>query len=362
VLVTFNYRLGRFGYFAHPALTKENPKGWLGNYGLMDQIAALKWVQANIASFGGNPKDVTIFGESAGAISVNYLMISPAAKGLFVKAISESGFGRNPALPIRGAGRTAESIGSAFAKENKIADDAPASALRALPAEAVAKLPPGLAGASVASPILDGVLIPEQVATAFAAGPEEKIPYLLGGNSFEASLFANTRDNPESVLSTLGGDRGKAVALYGGEGNPIRLAADITTDSFITEPNRYLAAQHEKNGQKAYAYYFSYVTQARRAETLGMPHGGEIGYVFGNLRPDATPADRAISDAAMKYWVAFAKTGDPGSAGGPAWPVYASDQWMEFGVDGPVVRSDFRKAQLDLLAARANAPTSAAAR
>ena len=350
VLVSLNYRLGRFGFFAHPALTKENPKGPLGNYGLMDQIAALKWVKANIAKFGGDPNNVTIFGESAGGMSVNYLMVSPQARGLFNKAISESGFGRQNLPPIRGEGRSGEAAGIAWAKTKTINEDAPASALRAIPAADVGGTIGGLAGAASTFPMMDGVIMTEQVASAFAAGHQAPVPYLVGGNSYEASLF---RPTPEQVLPLLGPKKDEIVDLFGGPTNINKTVADMSTDRAITEPNRYLARNMKSVNQPAYVYYFSYLPEALRATSIGVPHGGEIGYVFGNLRDTATPADRAISDAATKYWVQFAKTGNPSDAGGTVWPAYAQadDEWLEFGFDGPQVRKNFRKAQLDWLEA-----------
>jgi len=354
VLVSINYRLGRFGFFAHPALTKENPQGPLGNYGLMDQIAALKWVKKNIAQFGGDPEHVTVFGESAGAMSVNYLMISPLAQGLFVNAIAESGFGRSPLAPIRGEGpRTGEGTGAEWAQSKGVALDAPASKLRALPAADVAAGVAGLGGGGV-FPMIDGVLLTEQVGDAFAAGHEQHVPFLLGGNSFDASLFSPT---PETVFPQLGAAKDAVIALFGGPANPAQVAADIATDRAMTEPDRFLAAQHAKLGQQAFVYYFSYVPEDMRQNSLGLRHGGEIPYVFGNLRPQATPADRAMSDAATKYWTAFAKTSNPGAAGGPAWPAYqaASDQWLEFGIDGAKVKPGLRKPQLDFLAAHLDA-------
>ena len=192
ILVTVNYRLGRLGFFAHPALTAENPSGPLGNYGLMDNIAALKWVKANIAAFGGDPGNVTAFGESAGGILVNFLMAAPEAKGLFAKAISESGFGRNGGVPIRGdAARTGEKIGVAYATAQGVMGSGAdaAKALRALSAAELSKPVSGLADPGSPSPMVDGVVVPEAPWAAFAAGREAKVPYIAGGNSYEA-VFA----------------------------------------------------------------------------------------------------------------------------------------------------------------------------
>ena len=182
VMVSFNYRLGRAGIFAHPALDKG--PGPVADYGLMDQIAALKWVQANIAAFGGDPANVTIFGESAGGISVNYLLASPAARGLFAKAISKSGFGRSKGLPLDGAG---EQLGERFAEANGIngEDTAAAAALRALPADTLNAPYSGIGGDDTPGVVIDGEIAPQTIAQAFAKGDQAHVPLLIGGNSYE---------------------------------------------------------------------------------------------------------------------------------------------------------------------------------
>jgi len=368
VLVTINYRLGRLGYFAHPALSAEQPGAPLGSYGTMDQIAALQWVKANIAAFGGDPGNVTAFGESAGGIAINFLMTSPKAQGLFQKAISESGFGRFTGVPIRGAsGRTAEKDGLAYATAHGITGTGPdaAKALRALSAAELSKPNGGLNAGDPPQPIIDGVVTLEPPAQAFAEGKEAKVPYIAGGNSWEASLFPQSKDNPEATLGRLGPARDKVLALYGGD--PAGAAQDLTTETTVIEPDRHLARLHTKNGQRAWTYYFSYVPAAQRGQVHGLSHGGEIIYVFDNLRdqpttigprtiPAATPEDHKIGDAAIAYWVAFAKTGDPDSAGGPRWPPYdaSTEAVLEFGAAGPVLKPQFHKASLDLVERIAN--------
>ena len=363
VLVTFNYRLGRFGFFAHPALDggPEAGGGPVANYGLMDQIAALKWTRANIAAFGGDPHRVTVFGESAGAISVNYLMTSPAAHGLFDQAIAESGFGRGKPKPLRAA----EAIGQAFAAANGVkGDDAAAvAALRALPADALNTPFTGLGDPAIPSPILDGQILTQGIAEAFAKGEEAHVPYLEGGNSYEASLFPKVADFPDPVIARVGGDPAKVIAAYGGKPKP-EVAREILTDTLITEPDRDLAREMAEQGVPAFVYHFSYVPASLRATSFGAPHGSEIPYVFDTLPtqpysygnhdiPAATPDDQKIADAMHAYWLAFAKTGDPDSAGGPAWPRYtvAGDQLVEFGADGVQVRQGFAKDRLDLIEA-----------
>jgi len=197
IIVTLNYRLGRFGWFAYPELTKKGGKAGTGNFGLMDDIAALKWVRANIAAFGGDPANVTVFGESAGGIAVNALMTIRAARGLFAKAITQSGFGRVPPQPLK----TAEQTGSAFARS---AGAANLAALRKLPA-AVVLGPEDARYAPLEGPwpILDGKLITGSVAQIFAAGNEAKVPWMVGSNDFEASLFPSRLANPDAALEDL---------------------------------------------------------------------------------------------------------------------------------------------------------------
>ena len=349
VLVTVNYRLGRLGFFAHPALVAEQPGAPLANYGMMDNLAALKWVKANITAFGGDPTNVTAFGESAGGILINDLMASPQAKGLFAKAISESGFGRIPGLPMADA----EKVGVDYAAGFGVTGSGPEAlkALRALSAEQLSK------PAGQVTPILDGKVLPEGPAAAFAAGRELKVPYIAGGNSWEASLFPKN-----TPLDRSGPLRDKLIAAYGAPADLMNVQWDLGTEAAVVEPDRLLARLHTRNGQKAWVYYFSYVPAAQRAAVHGLSHGGEIIYVFDNV-PDkpmtlgtrtiaaATPEDRKISGEAMAYWVAFAKASDPDSAGGPAWPRYepSTETVLEFGADGVHPRPAFHKATLDLV-------------
>ncbi|THD62726.1 carboxylesterase family protein [Phenylobacterium sp.] len=348
VLVTVNYRLGRLGFFAHPALTAEQPGQPLANYGMMDNLAALRWVQANIAAFGGDPKNVTAFGESAGGILINDLMASPKAQGLFAKAISESGFGRIPGQPMA----QAETAGVTYAQGLGVTATGPEAmkALRALSAADLSK------PAGAVTPILDGEILPEGPAKAFAAGRELKVPYIAGGNSWEASLFPDRKP-----LDTAGPLKDKLIAAYGGGANMQNVQWDLGTEAMVIEPDRLLARLHVKNGQKAWVYYDSYIPASQRGTLHGLGHGAELAYVFGTLPdrdrvqgsrtiPAATPADRKISTAMTDYWAAFAKTGDPGSAGGPVWPRYdATDTVLEFGADGVAPRPAFHKTSLDLV-------------
>jgi para-nitrobenzyl esterase len=355
VMVSVNYRLGRLGFFAHPALSAEG--GPLGNYGVMDNIAALKWVQANVAQFGGEPGNVTIFGESAGGILVNVLMASPEARGLFHKAVSQSGLGRFNGMPIRGEGRTGEALGVAYATKAGITGSGPeaAKALRGLSAQQLSEPVSGLTDPAIPSPIVDGVLLEEGPEQAFAGGREAKVPYIAGGTSYEASLIPQAAQAPDFFLGRAGPLKDKLLAAYGGD--KVVAANSLMTEEMMTEPNRHLARLHTKAGQKAWAYYFSYLPAAQRGKVPGLPHGGEISYVFGNLPkeplalgqvtiPAATPEDRRVSEAAIARWVAFAKTGDPGGN----WPQFGpSEAVLEFGIDGVNPRPNFHKESLDLV-------------
>ena len=188
MLVELNYRMGKFGFFAHPALTKENPNGELGNYGLMDMIAALKWVKANAAAFGGDPANVTVFGESAGGMAVNFLMESPDARGLFQKAMVESGGGRNGFASFT----EAEAAGAAAAQAWGVTGDDP-TALRAIPAKTV--LGSASIGGGGASPMIDGKVVPEPIMAAFTAGHIAHVSYVIGSNAYEIGLFPGMADS-----------------------------------------------------------------------------------------------------------------------------------------------------------------------
>jgi len=357
IVVTVNYRLGRAGWFAHPALTAENADGVLGNYGLMDQIAALEWVRDNIAEFGGDKDNVTIFGESAGAISINYLMLAPRARGLFHKAISQSGFGRLTALPLHTSdgSRNAEQSGVRFAEKNGVkgSDAATAKALRALSWEQLTKEVGGVGASDATLPMADGKLITGSAYAGFAKGLQARVPFVVGGNSDEASLTRRTV-NPQARLAAIKERRAQFLAAFDPEntGDVPRVIARLVTDQSISEPDRALARLHAKVGQPTFVYHFSYVPMSMRDQSFGLPHGGEIQYVFNTPRQGGSfdEEGKTIAEAANKYWTAFAKTGDPDAAGGPQWPKFEStnESLMEFGFGGvPIVQKDFHKARLD---------------
>ena len=366
VFVSMNYRIARFGFFAHPALTAETPKGALGNYGFLDQLAALQWVKRNAAAFGGDPANVTIFGESAGGGSVNALMISPLAKGLFHKAIVQSGGGRSRGPISMRRLEQAEPLGVAFATKHGItADGAEAlRALRALPAEAVvdglnlvAQQP-----ATYGGPMIDGVFLTEEAEPAFRAGRQARVPYMVGANDREFGFFAPPPDRARAAFDAFGADKEKALRAYDPTGSdPSEAAVQLMSDQAMGEPAR-LLARLASAVQPTFAYRFSYVAASLRAKEKGALHATEIPFVFSTVKAKyaaaTTPEDVAIGEAATAYWVAFARTGNPGNAGGPTWPAYKpeTDLIMDFTSAGPKAGPDPRRERLDLVERLASTP------
>jgi para-nitrobenzyl esterase len=372
VFVSLNHRLGRFGFFAHPALTREAPDGPLGNYGYLDQIAALRWVQKNIAGFGGDPGNVTLFGESAGGGSVNTLMVTPLARGLFHKAIVESGGGRAGGIMTPRGLKEAEAVGVAFAKSAGIAgeDAAALAALRKLPA---ADLVRGLNMASMgqqrdtwSGPMVDGKIVAEEPETAFRAGRQARVPYLVGANDREFGFMPLPPAAVEGMLARFGAEKDKVIAAYdpGKTGNMGEVGVGVMSDGMMVEPARLLARLASAAGQPTWAYRFSYVASSLRKSVKGALHATEIPFVFETVRAkygDATTAeDQALAAAANAYWVAFARTGDPNGDGRPRWPAYSEkdDVVLDFAVTGPMAKADPWKARLDLIERFAGAPPS----
>lgn len=339
VLVTLNYRLGAFGYFAHPALTRAaKPTEPLASYGLMDQMAGLDWVRKNIAAFGGDPRNVTVFGESAGGASILALLATPSAKGLFDKAIVESGGGWQPA-----PGLAEEEVrGVAMASAAGLSGaDATVAQLRGLPVD---KLIVSGGGAGAIGPVADGRLLKESPGKAFAAGRAIDVPLIIGSNSFEASLM---RAFPIPPAVALGRLKPEQRALYLTEGvTPEAAAQAAYTDVVMGAPARWVAAR-ASGGAPSWLYHFSYVATAQRDRVPGAAHGAEIIYVFGTGSKLAgrmiTEEDRGMEALIHACWVAFARDGRP-ACGGKSWPAYtpAEDRLMEFGVQSDV-RQGFRQ-------------------
>lgn len=351
IVVSANHRLGRAGWFAHPAITAEG--GLTGNYGNMDQIAGLKWVKANIAAFGGDPNNVTVFGESAGAMAILNMMISPEAKGLFQQAVVQSGFARTVPTPLADA--EANGVKLAEAAGVTGTDAAAAAALRKLPLSALAGPRGGVTAPGRPFPMLDGKLYVETVMQGFAAGHEAKIPLIIGGNSNEASL---TRPSA-ATFDALPADRQAAILKTfdtAASGDKARAINDAVTVQTITEPDRAIARLHAKAGNPTWLYYFSYVPAAEAAKKpFGAAHTDEVRFVFGQPRGRFAAEDVPLSDAMNAYWAAYAKTGKPGAAGGVAWPAFdaAKEAQIEFGPEGPKVREHFLKTWRDFAEAAA---------
>ena len=349
VVVTLNYRLGRFGFFAHPALTAEAGGGATANYGLMDQIAALQWVKRNIRRFGGDGANVTIFGESAGGVSVNRMMMAPQAKGLFAKAISQSGAGGERSVTLA----QAEAAGVAFAATLGVSERS-AAALRAMPAEAIVKAG-DMNMIKGEAPILDGVMLKEDAMEAFRAGREARLPYLVGSNSLEIpKAFGRVFDAASQVSDT------EAASLLTAYGSQAAYDERLATDVVFGAPARALARAHAATGAPTYLYRFSVVSAQAPKMFTGAIHASDRQYVFDTLAASPWPTDardEAQARTISAYWVAFAKTGDPNGGGRPAWPRYdASDRLIDFTNDGAAARPTPDAAPLDVIAASRSAP------
>ncbi|HEX4198550.1 MAG TPA: carboxylesterase family protein [Caulobacteraceae bacterium] len=348
VVVGVNYRLGRLGFFAHPLLSADQPDELKGNYALMDQIAALEWVKRNIAAFGGDAGDVTIFGESAGGMAINRLMISPLARGLFHKAVAQSGAGREPGTPLA----KAEAQGQAFIESLNIVASS-VEALRAIEAETImAAGDPDLAAGW--GPIIDGRLLPQDVIPAFAAGAQARVPYLAGSNALEFPIPAEAFEGAFRRLANLpDAARAELAAAYPSEE---AFKDHAISDLIFAEPARHLAALHARAGEPAFLYRFSVLSHAIRQRVKAAPHAAERQYVFRTLNASSWPTD-AMDEAAMRvisaYWLAFARTGDPNGDGRPVWPAYAAkaDKLLDFTNDGPVARKTPDAAVLDAIGA-----------
>jgi para-nitrobenzyl esterase len=354
VVVTINYRLGRLGFFDHPALAAERSAGEpAGNYGVMDMIAALEWVRDHIQAFGGDPAQVTIFGESAGGVAVSQLMVSPRARGLFHRAAIQSGLGRqegslpgdtDPLSP-----GTTRARGAAWAAAAGVAPTA--EALRSVPAESLLGPAPDFFGGDLI--LSDGQVVPMDVETAFARGLQAPVPLLIGTNSAE---FWWMKPSDLSAYGRLDDDltddvREALVEAYGGQDG---YDAHLVSDLVFNEPARRLARLHAATGQPTFLYRFDVVSLAMPEPHSGATHASERQYVFDNLTasPWATDAmDQTAATLMADYWTAFGRTGDPNGGGRLMWPDLRArhDELIEFGNAGPRILPVPNAGRLDLI-------------
>ncbi len=347
VVVTINYRLGHLGFFAHPALDRAAPNGPV-NYGLLDEIAALKWVQENIAAFGGDRNNVMIFGESAGGQSVLTLFASPLARGLFHKGIAESPYGipsNTRAKALQAGIHVADALGLPGA-------NATLEELRAVPAE---KFTPLNAKNQTLAPvfILGDAALPEPILDIFQKGNQAAVPLIIGSNSNEATVAEGFGIDPADVIKKMGIFKIALKPLYPGVNNNEQLGSELVRDLVFTSFVRRMSDLHSARAP-SWRYYFSYVPANLKTQwALGVPHGGEIVFVFNS--EDVTPeykgvftdADRAMAKRVGDYWFAFASTSSPNPNGQPQWAQNDSrnDNTMEFG-DTIALQKNFMRARL----------------
>lgn len=360
IVVSFNYRVGTLGFLSHPDLAKEASDGASGNYGLKDMVAALQWVKANITQFGGDPQNVTVYGQSAGAAAISILMASPKATGLFQKAIGESGgFGTGERMLDRSA---AEAAGSALGAKLNAASIAE---LRNVGGDVI------VATANTARPTVDGAFLPRQPDEVFKSGAQMVIPVLVGSNANEATVYPVVRkaEDFRSDATKLFGERaGELLALY-----PASNDAEAATSSYELFRDRIFAgpvrvwAKAQSGLAPVFMYHFAHpqpfvaglgFQQQSSAVKFGAYHGAEMAYAFGNLETlnalgrtrDWSDADRQLSLKLSTYWVNFATTGDPNGKGLAAWPRYkAADEKVLFVGDALSVRDIPNKPRLDFL-------------
>lgn len=350
VFVSINYRLGPLGFFAHPALDKARPKG-PSNFGLLDQIAALKWVQANIAAFGGDADNVTIMGQSAGGKSVLALYASPLARGLFSRGVAMSVYILPDVKPDK-----ARLVGAAVAKGVGL-DGANASLadLRRVPAEKFGDIADTEAGLGPVGIVGDDVL-PKAIVDTFTAGREAKLPLIIGNTSDDVSVLAGFGLDPAAIVKKLGVAGFALGALYPGVSGD-EMARQALRDIVFTMNTRWTADRHAKLAP-TWRYYFDYVPEKTRdRHPNGVGHGADIAFfldtagIYEATAPDLTEKDRAIARQASDLLFAFARDGAPAAQGVPDWQSdrILRDRTMIFGPEAIAQRRNFMKVRLDVL-------------
>jgi para-nitrobenzyl esterase len=364
VVVTVQYRLGVLGFIGHPELTAESPHHASGNYGLLDLIAALHWVHDNIAQFGGDPGSVTIFGQSAGAQNVGLLMASPLARGLFQRAIEESGSvligGRATASSAQ-----ADHAGQVLAKKLNAPADGAIAYLRSLPVAEILKASPPYGGGGDGRPVpsIDGYAIRQDPSALFRSGKQAPVPLMIGNNTREFDFNGNAQALRKAVETFYGPLAPQALKLYGLADKPAAESypayggpgSQFSTDNAFRCPAVLIAGEHAAHFP-TYEYQFGVGPDA-----TGVPHSGELPFVFGTrgVKASADP-DASRTAEVQQYWTNFAKTGDPNGADLPDWPKYeeARHGYLEFTMDGPVAKTDLRKAVCGLFVERLNSRSS----
>ncbi|HEY9501996.1 MAG TPA: carboxylesterase family protein, partial [Pyrinomonadaceae bacterium] len=363
ILVTANYRLGIFGFFSHSELTKESAHHASGNYGLLDQIAALKWIQDNIAKFGGDPKNVTVFGQSAGAQDTSLLMTSPLAKGLFHKAIVQSGSAVNPPLTPLAASEKAGAKLAEAAKAPAGQDAIPymrqmsvTDLLKSIPPQDPTQLP-------LIGPNIDGWAITRSADQVFANGQQAPIPMIIGTTTREFAFAAPADQVRKFIEGVTGNFAAKALPLYGlsenGQGTTDAVYGSAGdqwfSDLVFRCPVAIQAGWQTASNQPTYQYELAHAIPGKESE--GAVHSADLPYVFGfypksgNISGNFTQVDFKLADLIETYWTNFAKTGNPNSTGIPNWPRFDSSQtFIRFTQEGSVspIAGGLRRPQCDM--------------
>jgi len=368
IVVSMNYRMGRLGFFAHPALAAESPEDVRGNYGYMDQLAVMKWVQRNIAAFGGDPKQVTIFGESAGGGSVLAHLVSPMSRGLFQRAIMQSPGTPGPRAKVIPSTElaAAEKMAVDWAHSVGITGEGAAALeqLRALPTskllegtsgpDTIAALSAGKVPAGMAMSIVDGRFLPEPIEAALEAGRIAPVATIIGAN--DRDLGIGSAGSKDELFALFGSNSPEARRLYDPRGDQTldELKQQVFADRTMSEPMRHFARLMAHSGHPVWLYRFAYVSESQRGKLMGTVHGFEVPFTLdvpaALVGDKVTPTDRIMANVTSAYWAQFGKTGDPNGGARPMWPPYDPDvdRLIHFTNSGIIVGTDPLKSRLDL--------------